>query len=110
MSDRLEMLKLMLEKSPEDAFLLFAIAKEYESNGDSQAALDFFIQLKKTKPNYVGLYYHLGKVYEQQEQIEKAFFTYKEGMSIAQQQQDTHSYNELAAAKFNLGDDDDFEE
>ncbi len=110
MSERLELLKTMLTESPKDSFLLFAIAKEYEGLGDIQAALDFFLNLKKENPDYVGLYYHLGKLYEKNEKIEKAFFTYKDGMRIAKEQGDQHSLNELAGAKLNLGDDDDFEE
>ena len=110
MSDRLELLKTMLDKSPKDSFLLFAIAKEYEGKGEISSALDFFLNLKNDDPSYVGLYYHLGKLYEKNEEIEKAFFTYKEGMKIAKEQGDQHSLNELAGAKLNLGDDEDFEE
>ena len=109
MSDRLKLLKSMLEKSPTDSFLLFAIAKEYEGLGDNKAALDFFLDLKKGQPDYVGLYYHLGKLYEKNDEIEKAFFTYKDGMEIAKKAGDQHSLNELAGAKLFLGDDDDFE-
>jgi tetratricopeptide (TPR) repeat protein len=76
MSDRLELLKSMLEKSPKDSFLLFAIAKEYEGLGENKAALDFFLNLKESQPDYVGLYYHLGKLYEKNDEIETAFFTY----------------------------------
>ncbi len=99
----------MLSENPKDSFLLFAIAKEYEGLGRHNDALDFFLNLKKENPDYVGLYYHLGKLYEQKEEIETAFFTYKEGMEIAKKQGDQHSLNELAAAKLNLGDDEDFE-
>ncbi len=110
MSDRLELLKSMLKDSPNDSFLLFAIAKEYEGLENIQAALDFFLQLKKENPKYVGLYYHLGKLYEKNEEIEKAFFTYKEGIQIAREAGDDHAVSELAGAKLYLGDDEDFEE
>ena len=109
MSDRLDLLKTMLEKSPTDSFLLFAIAKEYEGLGKNQAALDFFLNLKKSQPDYVGLYYHLGKLYEKNDEIEKAFFTYKEGMEVAKKAGDDHALSELAGAKLFLGDDDDFQ-
>ena len=109
MSDRLELLKSMLEKSPKDSFLLFAIAKEYEGLGENKAALDFFMNLKKSQPDYVGLYYHLGKLYEKNDEVEKAFFTYKDGMEVAKAAGDQHSLSELAGAKLFLGDDDDFE-
>lgn len=109
MSDRLELLKSMLEKNPKDSFLLFAIAKEYEGLGNNKAALDFFLSLRESQPDYVGLYYHLGKLYEKNEEIEKAFFTYKDGMEVAKAAGDQHALNELTGAKLFLGDDDDFE-
>lgn len=109
MSDRLKLLQSMLEKNPTDSFLLFAIAKEYEGLGENKAALDFFLNLKKNQPDYVGLYYHLGKLYEKNDVIEKAFFTYKEGMEVAKKAGDQHALSELAGAKLFLGDDDDFE-
>ncbi|MGK0391251.1 MAG: tetratricopeptide (TPR) repeat protein [Maribacter sp.] len=109
MSDRLELLKSMLEKSPKDSFLLFAIAKEYEGLGENKAALDFFLNLKESQPDYVGLYYHLGKLYEKNDEIETAFFTYKDGMEVAKAAGDQHALSELAGAKLFLGDDDDFE-
>ncbi len=110
MSQRLELLKSMLEKNPKDSFLLFAIAKEYEGLGQEDEALSFFLNLKQTQPDYVGLYYHLGKLYERKEEIETAFFTYREGMEVARKAGDQHALGELAAAKLNLGDDDDFDD
>ena len=108
-SDRLQQLFAFLENSPNDSFITFAIAKEYESLQDLQNALKFYLQLVETDKNYVGTYYHLGKLYEQIDEPEKAFFTYKEGMEIAKKLGDQHAFSELAGAKLNLGDDEDFE-
>ncbi len=106
---RLEQLQNLLKDSPNDSFILYAIAKEYEGMGDDKAALTFFMNLKKDNPQYVGLYYHLGKLYERIGEESTAFYTYKEGMQIAKKQGDDHAFRELAAAKLELGDDDDFE-
>ncbi len=99
----------MLKESPKDSFLLFAIAKEYEGIGKAEDGLKVFLELKESDPDYVGLYYHLGKMYEATDKIEDAFFTYKAGMEVAKKQGDDHAFSELAAAKLYLGDDDDFE-
>lgn len=99
----------MLAESPQDAFILFAIAKEYEGMGDDVAAMEHFQKLKEHEPGYVGLYYHLGKLRERMGDVAGAFHIYKEGMRIARNAGDQHSLNELAAAKLNLGDDEDFE-
>lgn len=109
-SDRLKQLYSFLEQSPEDAFIQFAIAKEYESLQLDDKALAYYQNLINTQADYVGTYYHLGKLYERQEAFEKAFATYKEGMRVAKKVGDQHALNELAGAKLNLGDDEDFED
>lgn len=109
-STRLSQLFNFLESSPNDSFILFAIAKEYEKLGDNENALKYYLKLTENDPNYVGTYYHLGKLYEQNDEIKTAFFTYKKGMEIAKKAGDRHALSELAGAKMELGDDDDFEE
>lgn len=106
---RLEQLFQFLENSPGDSFLHFAIAKEYEKMEDWDNALTYYLKITENDPGYVGVYYHLGKLYEVFQKPDTAFATYKKGMEIAQKAGDQHAYSELAAAKLNLGDDEDFE-
>lgn len=108
-SKRLEQLMSFLEKSPKEPFILFAIAKEYEGFGDNKKALEFYLKIQTESPEYIGNYYHLGKLLEQLQEPEKAFQTYKKGMEVAKAAGDQHSLSELAGAKMELGDDDDFE-
>lgn len=105
MSDRLQTLQRLLEESPDDSFLLFAIAKEFEKRTDDQKALEQYLKLMETNPGYVGLYYHLGKLYERQEQWEKALSAYKKGMEVARAAGDQHALSELAGAKLNIEDE-----
>jgi tetratricopeptide (TPR) repeat protein len=107
MQSRLIQLQNFLESSPNDAFLLFAIAKEYEGAGALEEALKHYLQLRQTTPQYVGLYYHLGKLYEKMGQLDNANETYKTGMAVAKSEKDTHAYNELVGARMNI---DDFDE
>ncbi|MBL7814058.1 MAG: tetratricopeptide repeat protein [Saprospiraceae bacterium] len=104
---RLEQLFNLLQEQPSEPFLLFAIAKEYEKAKDDTKALEFYIKLTETTPQYVGTYYHLGKLYERIGQADTAFQTYKTGMSIAKQEGDMHAYSELNGAKMSIDDDDD---
>ena len=99
-----------LESSPGDSFILFAIAKEYEKMEDSEQALEYYLKIRENDPNYVGLYYHLGKLYEKTGEVNTAFATYKAGMAVARQLGDQHALSELAEAKLMLGDEEDFEE
>lgn len=107
---RLAQLLSMIETAPDDTFLLFALAKEYEGGGQDADALAHYLRLREVDANYVGLYYHLGKLYERIGQAGTAFETYKQGMAIAKALGDRHAYSELAGAKLNLGDDDDEED
>lgn len=104
MSPRLEKLLEFLKESPEDEFLIFAIAKEYEKIGAFEEALDYYLKLTKVNAEYVGTYYHLGKLYEIIGINEKALGTYKKGLVIAESLKDKHAFDELMAAKMQLGE------
>jgi len=108
-SNRLTQLFNFLEGSPNDSFILFAIAKEYEKLKNTEKAFEYYLKLTGIDPDYVGTYYHLGKLYEEQQDFRTAFFTYKKGMDAAKKAGDQHALSELAGAKLSLGDDDDFE-
>ena len=102
MKERLKHLQSLLQIDPEDTFLLYAIAKEYETQQDLDQALKIYLKLKATDPEYVGMYYHLGKLYEEMEQTEMALIAYSDGITIAKKLSDFHALSELNTAKVNL--------
>ncbi len=106
MIKRFQYLQQLLEASPNDSFVLFALAKEYEGQGDSSKTLEFYLRLKEADPNYVGLYYHLGKQFEKMEDYPNAIHAYKEGIEVSKKAGDRHAANELAGALLNLEDPD----
>ncbi|MBK8633082.1 MAG: tetratricopeptide repeat protein [Saprospiraceae bacterium] len=99
--DRLAILKEMMAEDPTDSFVWFAIAKEQEQT-EPQTAIETYLHLKTIDAAYVGLYYHLGKMYEIQGDKQKAIETYAEGILVAKKQSDFHSLSELNNAKVNL--------
>jgi tetratricopeptide (TPR) repeat protein len=105
-SQRLTLLQGLLQAQPNDTFVLFALAKEYEKLDQKSLALETYLQLIQVDADYIGLYYHLGKLYEALHEPEKALTTYRKGMVIANKLGDTHAYSELAGAKLNLSDDE----
>jgi tetratricopeptide (TPR) repeat protein len=107
MSQRLHLLQQILEKSPDDTFALFALAKEHEGLGDSEQALAFYLRLQHTDPAYVGLYYHLGKLYEKLNRPDNALQTYRTGMDVARKAGDHHALSELNGARMEIDDEDD---
>ena len=106
MSQRLQHLSRLLESSPNDAFILFALAKEHEGLHNQEEALAFYLRLLEADPGYVGLYYHLGKLYEQQQDFDKAVLTYKQGIEVSKKAGDRHAMSELGGALLNLEDAD----
>ena len=107
MINRFQYLQQLLESTPNDSFLLFALAKECERQGDLPNALEYYLRLQQADVNYVGLYYHLGKLYESQGNEESAIKTYKKGIEISRKMGDHHAASELGGALLNLADPDD---
>jgi len=97
-SNRLQQLLDFLENSPGDAFISFAIAKEYEGLGQLDKSLTAYEALVKSQPDYVGTYYHLGKLYEKLEKFDAAETTFTTGISIAKAAGDKHAAGELQGA------------
>lgn len=95
---RLERLIEMRKDDPNDPFLLYAVAMEYQKAQHLELALTFYEELIETHPDYVGTYYHLGKLYEQLKKTEEADACYQIGMKVARKVGDNHAYNELQSA------------
>lgn len=107
MQTRLEQLKTFLAESPTDSFLKYAIASEYLKLGEKQTALQAFRDLIEEDPDYVGTYYHLGKLLVDLSQAEEAIAVYQAGMLVAQRKRNMHAFGELKAALMLLTGDDD---
>jgi tetratricopeptide (TPR) repeat protein len=92
----------MLDADPDDSFLIYAVAKEYEKSGDLEKAIALLNTLREKDPEYVGLYYHLGQLYEEIENGDQALKIYEEGLAIAKKLKDFHALSELNGVKTNL--------
>ncbi len=95
---RLAKLLEFFENDPNDSFILYALATEYNSLNDIEKAFNFYLRLLNDHPNYVGTYYHLGKLYEKQGEKDKAIDVYQKGMLIARSKRDMHALSELQGA------------
>ncbi|MCS6928099.1 MAG: tetratricopeptide repeat protein [Saprospiraceae bacterium] len=102
MSERLRQLITFWQANPTDAFLLFAIAKEYEKAGNDAEALAWYERLRSTDPQYLGLYYHLGRLYERLGRLPEAIETYRTGMRLARESGDAHTWSEINAARLEI--------
>lgn len=97
-NNRLEKLFEFLSANPNDSFILYAIATEYNAINDDDNALKYYLQLTEKHPAYVGTYYHLGKLYEKLNLKDKAIEIYQKGMQAAREKRDMHALSELQGA------------
>ncbi|MEX0723000.1 MAG: hypothetical protein WD053_03945 [Gracilimonas sp.] len=102
MSSRISTLAKAVREHPEDSFYKFTLALEMLKIEEHQKARVLFEAIKKDDSGYVGVYYHLAKLYEQLKENKKALDTYKEGIEVAEKQNDQHTKSELSAALLNL--------
>lgn len=94
----LENLLRFHEEDPDDAFTRFALATEYLKRNEVDRALYFFEGLVRDIPEYVGTYYHLGKLYEKLGRRQEALEIYRKGIEVAQAQREFHLRAELQSA------------
>lgn len=96
--DRIEKLKQFLKDNPNDSFMKHALALEYVKADNDAEAEKIFVGILKDNENYIGSYYHLGKLLERKGAEQEAISVYEKGMTIAKAAGDTHLFNELRSA------------
>jgi tRNA G10 N-methylase Trm11 len=94
---RIAQLLTYVAEEPNEPFNLYALALEYLKL-DELKALAYFEKLTQDFEQYVPTYYHLAKLYEAREEIEKAKVIYQKGLLISELQKNTHAHQELQKA------------
>ncbi|MDZ7691554.1 MAG: hypothetical protein U5K69_10590 [Balneolaceae bacterium] len=82
-NSRLKTLAANIKKDPNDSFSKFALALEFTKMDRYDKARILFESIRNNDPEYVGVYYHLGKTYELLDMNQQALETYKTGIEIA---------------------------
>ena len=96
--DRLRQLQQMLDKSPDDAFLLYGIAMEHKKAGDGARALEYLDRVIRTDPGYCYAYYQRGLLHENSGDVEAAKRSYRQGVDAAVRTGDSHAKSEIQGA------------
>jgi len=91
---RLDQLFEFYKEDPNDPFTIYAIATEYLKI-DIEKSRYYYELLLANHENYVGTYYHAGKLYEQIGEKDQAEKIYKKGMQISRQEGNQHAFSEL---------------
>lgn len=96
--DRIKQIKIILNHTPDDEFLNYALAIEYVSIDKLSSALKLFEKLVIKSPQYFATYYHLGKLYEKLNDPVNAKKIYEDGLLITKKLNENHAFNELRGA------------
>lgn len=97
-SPRMQQLRKMLERQPDDPFLLYGLAMEFKKAGDALRALEYFDRTIAKDAGYCYAYYQRGLVLESEGDVEAAKRAYREGIDAAIKKGDAHARGEIEAA------------
>lgn len=87
-----------IKNNPDDSFSKFALALEFLKEDRLNKARILFEDIQEKDPEYDGVYYHLGKLYERSGLLEDALNTYKKGVEVAANNKNKRNVSELKEA------------
>lgn len=96
-STRIQQLYEFLKETPDDPFLLYALALEYSEERPDKAR-EIFEELLSNHPDYLPTYYHAAALMEQTGHREHAILIYEKGIKLARLQSATTALRELQNA------------
>ena len=102
-SNRLQILKSMVEQNPADSFARYGLAMEYRNAGDLEAAMGEFRALMEHNPDYSPAYFHGGQTLERLGKLEEARAVYEKGVEVTTRGGDQHARSEMQGALDMLG-------
>ena len=94
---RLQQLLAFYADDPTDAFTIYALATEYRTQ-EPERAWEFYQKLLGEHPDYVGTYYHAGKLLEEFGRKDEAEQVYRKGLIVAKKAGQQHAASELRQA------------
>src|SRR5687767_9873448 len=97
-SERLEKLQKMLEREPDDTFLIYGLALEHKKLGDHARAIELLDRVIQLDPGYCYAYFQKGAVLESTGESESAKSVYRTGIDAAKKKGDAHAQGEIEAA------------
>lgn len=96
--DRIRRLASYVRQNPDDSFSKFALALELLKNNEVEKTLLLFESIRKKDPDYIGIYYHLGKLYERIGRVDEALACFRDGVKRAENRNEMRTCSELQDA------------
>jgi Tfp pilus assembly protein PilF len=97
-TNRVGLLKQMIEQDPSNSFARYGLAMEYAKGGQLGEAITEFKALLARDGAYVAAYFHAGQALEKLGQIDEARAMYEQGLEASTQKGDLHTRAEIEAA------------
>lgn len=107
---RIKKLANLIRDNPGDSFSKFALALELLKNNQVQKALALFESVYHQDPEYLGVYYHLGKLYQSTSRYRDAEKCFREGVAVAENQNEQKTLSELKEALELLEEEKNYED
>lgn len=100
---RREKFEAMLATDPQDQFLRYALAMEYEKEGEHERSLEFLRGLMADDPPHVPSFFMAGQHLTKQDRIAEARDVLRAGIEQARQQGNAHAAGEMSEFLAGLG-------
>lgn len=92
---RIEKLKEMIAKDPDDAFSRYALALEYNGINEPLTAIEILEELIQRNERYVPAYHQLGQLLSKMNKTQIAKKMYRKGMDLALAEHDDKAAKEM---------------
>jgi tetratricopeptide (TPR) repeat protein len=103
MPTRREKIEEMLRAEPQDHFLRYGLAAEYDNEGRFEESLVLFRGLMADQPPHVPSFLRSAQLLVKLDRIAEARAVLREGIEIARQQGETHAAGEMGELLASLG-------
>lgn len=97
-TNRVDMLRQMLEQDPNNSFARYGLAMELAKGGQLEQAVGEFEKLLANDQSYVAAYYHGGQTLEKLGRTDEARAVYEQGIEASTRKGDLHTRSEIEAA------------
>lgn len=104
---RIAELEIMLEESPDDPFIIYALAREYEKKSSTMQAILMYEYLVNSHPKYIATYYHYAKVLHEAGNRTQGIALLHQGIENGISENELHAVGEMRNLLIQWTDHDD---
>jgi predicted Zn-dependent protease len=103
MPSRREKIEVMLQDEPQDQFLRYSLACEYDNEERCDESLALFQSLIADQPPHVHAYFRGAQLLVKLDRVEDARAMLRDGIEVARQQGELHAAGEMGELLASLG-------